>query len=79
MMCNAANGALPANTLEITILPDGRIKIETGSFAGPSHASAEAAIPAIAQALGVTVADVKKRIVHGHTHNHTHEHSTIKL
>lgn len=81
-MCGPSNaGALPANTLEITVLADGRIKIETGDFAGPTHASAEACIPAIAQALGVTIQDVKRRIVHGHVHGHTHTHthSTVKL
>ena len=71
--------ALAAGTLEITILPDGRVKIDTGSFAGASHASAQAAIPAIAAALGVTIASARKRIAsawseaeqraHAHTHN----------
>ena len=81
-MCGPSNaGALPANTLEITVLADGRIKIETGDFAGPTHASAEAAIPAIAQALGVSITDVRKRIVHGHVHNHatTTTTNTVKI
>lgn len=72
-MCgHTGEGALPAGTLEITILPDGRIKIDTGSFAGAAHASAAAAIPAIAKALGVTIEDVRSRLVHTHVHTHTH-------
>ena len=51
---------LAKGTLEITILADGRVVIETGNFAGPSHASASAAIPAIAQALGVSLKQARK-------------------
>jgi hypothetical protein len=59
---NHEGGRLPKGTLEITILPDGRIKIETGNFAGPAHASAQAAIPALAQALGVTIKQARKLV-----------------
>ena len=74
-MCNNANSGMAAGTLTITILPDGRIRIDTGSFAGAQHASAEAAIPAIAAALGVTIEDVRARVVHAHNHEHTHNHN----
>jgi hypothetical protein len=84
-MCGTCDGhvhgeALPAGTLEITILADGRVRIDTGSFAGAAHASAQAAIPAIAAALGVTVESAKKRVAQAWTeatqraqaHNHGH-------
>jgi hypothetical protein len=66
---------LPAGTLRVLLLPDGRIKIETGSFAGAIHASASEAIPALAKALGVTIED-STRIVQSLVHNHVH--TTIK-
>lgn len=68
---------LAPGRLEITLLPDGRVKIDTGSFAGAAHASAAAAIPAIAQALGVSIESARKRVAHAwaeaQAHTHTHK------
>ena len=73
-MCGGSHeGSLPAGTIEITILPDGRVKIDTGNFAGASHASAQAAIPAIAAALGVTIEAARKRVAQALS---TAEHTT---
>lgn len=82
-MCgpNQPHSHLPANTLKVTILPDGRVRIETGSFAGTTHASAELAIPALAKALGVTIESatkIAKGIVYNHNHNHVRNQGGTK-
>jgi len=64
--------AQPVNTLEIVILPDGRIRIETGSFAGATHATAEGFMAALLGELGVAV---EERSHVGHTHAHAHAHA----
>ena len=70
--------ALPAGTLKIILLPDGRIRIETGSFAGATHASAAAAIPALAKALGVTFEESRK-IVKGIVKQSQSVKTTVKV
>lgn len=62
----------PVNALEIVILPDGRVRIETGSFAGAAHAQAEGFLAALLGELGVAV---EERSNVGHTHAHAHEHA----
>jgi len=69
---------LPANSLAVTILTDGRIKVETGSFAGAAHTSADKFLQVLLQELGVTV-EQRESIghVHGHEHGHDHSHDHI--
>ena len=60
---------LAQNSLAVTILPDGRLRIDTGSFAGAAHASADAFMRTLLQELGVTV---EERTSLGHVHHHEH-------
>ena len=41
-----------AGTIRVIVLPDSRIRIETGNFAGATHASATEAIAALARGMG---------------------------
>ena len=88
-MCNGCNdhnhdgaegGALPAGTIRVIVLPDSRIRIETGNFAGATHASATEAIAALAKVLGVTIAESAK-LVKGviHAHEQAIAEGTIRL
>jgi hypothetical protein len=61
---------MPPNTLAVTILEDGRVRLETGSFAGAKHTSADAYMRALIEELGVVV---DERTSLGHVHHH-HQH-----
>jgi hypothetical protein len=65
---------LKANELEIIILPDGRVRLSTGSFAGAAHASADAFVRTLMAELGVVVEE-RVSLGHTHTHDHAHEHA----
>jgi hypothetical protein len=67
-------GQLAANSLAVTILSDGRIRLDAGSFAGAQHTSADAFVRALLQELGVSV---ESREAIGHVHHHEHSHETI--
>lgn len=71
---------LKVNELEIIILPDGRVRVSTGSFAGAAHASADAFMRTLLAELGVTV-EQRESLghTHVHAHGHTHEHDHAKL
>ena len=61
----------------VEILPDGRIKIDTGDLSGPSHRAADEFLQTIERVCGGSVERKKKpRHVHhhAHEHGHTHEH-----
>jgi hypothetical protein len=66
---------LAQNSLAVTILPDGRLRIDTGSFAGAAHASADAFMRTLLAELGVTV---EERTSLGHVHHQSHEHVAAK-
>jgi hypothetical protein len=72
-MCQSVKGPLAPNTLDVVILPDGRIRIETGSFAGASHTSANAFLAALVKELGVSI-ERREPLAHTHAHEHAHEH-----
>jgi hypothetical protein len=59
----ADGGAVPVDTLEITIAPSGVIKIVTGKMA-TSHSTVADAIAAFARAAGVTI-ESSARVVKG--------------
>lgn len=71
---------LKSNELEVIILPDGRVRVSTGSFAGAAHASADAFMRTLLAELGVTV-ERRESLgrTHAHAHGHTHEHNHEKL
>ena len=58
--------------MTITILDDGRIKIDTDQVSMPNHASAEEFLRLMAELSGGTQERVRK--AHGHAHHHEHEH-----
>lgn len=70
-MCASASGKMAPNTLDVTILPDGRVRLETGSFAGAQHTSAEKYLQALLKELGVSV---EQKVSTGHVHHHAHHH-----
>lgn len=65
---------MQADELKITVLEDGRVKIETDKISGANHASAERAIAALAKLLGGSTKTIRKSGAHTHTHNSNHNH-----
>jgi hypothetical protein len=65
---------LAQNSLAVTILPDGRLRVETGSFAGAAHASADQFMRVLLAELGVSV---EERTAIGHVHHHEHDHEQL--
>lgn len=61
----------PNNEIKVTILDDGSVKIETGTFEGAKHSAAEAMLRDIGNALGKTT---RTRAPHAHHHHHEHDH-----
>jgi hypothetical protein len=64
---------LKENEVRVEILPDGSVKITTGSFGGPIHSSAEAMMRAIESELGGDA--THERDEHAHAHHHDHDHA----
>lgn len=71
MCASAGAGKLAPNTLAVTILEDGRVRLDTGNFAGAAHTSADAYVRALLDELGVTV---DERTSLGHVHHDHHDH-----
>lgn len=71
---------LKENEVRVEILPDGSVKITTGSFGGPIHSSAEAMMRAIESELGGDVTRERAEHAHAHAghHHHDHEHADTK-
>jgi hypothetical protein len=69
---------MPVNfdKIQITILPDGTIKMETDKISGPNHLSAEKFVKAVHElAGGETTATRKVVAMHNQVHDeHTHTH-----
>ena len=72
-MCSNHSGHKLPGTLDVVILPDNRIRVDTGSFAGATHTSAAMFLQALAKELGVTV-ESSTPLGHGHTHEHEADH-----
>jgi hypothetical protein len=63
-----------ADKFEITVLPDGSLKIETDRISMPNHTSAERFFQEVLTAMGGKVdRKSKKHLHHEHSHHH-HEH-----
>jgi len=60
------------NGFEITILEDGTVKVETGSFQGAVHLAADKLMSWIESQMGGET--TRKRLGHAHDHDHDHEH-----
>ena len=64
------------NSFVITVLTSGDIKVETGTFAGTMHLTADAFVGFMANAMGGTIdTKVRDHSQHSHDHDHNHEHS----
>jgi hypothetical protein len=65
------------DTINIEILEDGTLKMDTGLISGPNHMSAEALVRDAVLDAGGKVERKRKPHQHGHHHHHhghTHEH-----
>jgi len=73
---------LGLNEIEITVLPDGRVRIETGSIGGPEHMAAGKMLAWLEAELGGEVVHERTEKVHhhdpDHEHEHEHEHDLLK-
>ena len=62
------------NTMRVTILDDGRVKLETADFGTAEHRSADDFVRALERGLGGPIVSEKRRDRHGHHHAHGHTH-----
>lgn len=63
--------------MKIEVLPDGRIKVETGDMGtGPQHKSADDFLALVAKMMGGDVEVEKTK--HGHHHHHEHEQDHLR-
>lgn len=60
--------------MNITILEDGTIKVETDQISQANHMTAEALMRNMAQACGGSQDRKRKHGVVDHSHNHKHSH-----
>lgn len=67
--------SLQKGQMQITVLPDGRIKVETSDMAGAAHKAADDFLKLLAQLAGGEVIESKLERGHHHGHDHDHEHS----
>lgn len=72
-MCAPNRKPLGENEFSVEVLPNGTAKILTGPFSGANHASANALMNAIEQALGGDTTR-ERRAAHQH-HEHEHDHA----
>jgi hypothetical protein len=60
--------------MQVTILEDGTISVQTGNMAGEHHASADEFIKLVQQLAGGERQTRSTRQHHHHHHHHDHEH-----
>ena len=58
------------NEMDIIVLGDGTVRVETGEVGGPEHMAAEKMLAWLAKELGGETTRVRR----GHAHHHHHEH-----
>lgn len=63
---------MSATPIEVTILPDGSVKIETDKVSEASHVRAERFVAELQKLLGGETVRAKR--THGHHHQGAHEH-----
>ena len=66
---------MSSDRMDISILEDGTIRIETDKVSGANHANAEQFFKLLAQNAGGESSRARKA---GHTHTHTHEGAQVK-
>lgn len=62
-----------ADTIRISILEDGLIKVDTDRVSTPNHLSAERFLADVCLKAGGAVTKKHKHGFHEHTHEHSHE------
>ena len=62
-----------SDIMEISILDDGTIRVETDKISGPQHLNAEQFLKRIGDLAGGGVTRNRRGHVHGHDHHHDHE------
>ena len=68
---------MSGNELKITVLPDGRIKVETDAISPALHTTADALLRELFRLAGGSVEHKHKSggvHTHGDAHEHSHEH-----
>ena len=65
---------MPKGEIEVNLLADGRVKIETGDMSGPIHSVADKFLDELQKLLGGPVEASKAKHAHSHTHHHHHNH-----
>ncbi|HWQ32304.1 MAG TPA: hypothetical protein VNQ79_05430 [Blastocatellia bacterium] len=65
-------------SITVEILPDGRVKVETGDLSGPQHMKADQFLREMARLLGGDVTVEKLNHHHHHHHHHNHNHNKRK-
>ncbi len=63
-----------ADQITVTVLPDGRIRVDTDSLEGPNHTSAEQLLKLLSQLAGGETTVTRKRPTTIRTSQHTHAH-----
>ncbi len=63
---------MAADTLKVTILPDGTLQIVTDRISPANHANAEQALAVIAKLAGGSTTREHRKDKAGHYHTHTH-------
>lgn len=68
---------IPNGTMDIRILADGTIRVETSSMAGPQHKAADDFLKELVALMGGSVEVTKVRPMQHHhdDHDHDHEHA----
>ena len=61
------------DSLDITILEDGTVKIETDRVSNANHINAEAFLKYLSELTGGKTTRTRRGHSHSHTHDHSHE------
>lgn len=65
---------MPGNdVMEVTVLSDGSLKIETDAVSAANHTSAEAFLREVTRMMGAPATRTHKRVGAAHIHAHGHE------
>jgi len=63
-----------SDKIDVEILDDGKVKVETGPISGPNHMNAEKMMRFLREELGPETSKVRK----AHHHHHVHEKEFAK-
>ena len=61
--------------MEVTILEDGTVKVETDDMGGPDHKTADEFLKMLSRLCGGEVTEQKRDRGHHHAHDHAHDHN----